>query len=280
MTRADLLANDVPAGTIDGWVRSGRLHPAFAGVYAVGHPSLTRDERWLAAVMACGPGAVLSHLSAALLWEIVRAEGLRIDVSVPRTRSGIEGIEVHRRRTPPARTRHRGIPVTTLPQTLLDLAATFAPRPLERALGEAQLSPHFAAHELDPAIAASTQPGKKKLQAAWEVEHRHGVPRNLMERTFLKLMRTTDLPPPMANQRWGDWEIDALWLPPGVAVELDGRDPHTRAKQFQRDRDKDADLQLAGLIALRYTWADLTRRPTKVTAGCCRAFALARARAS
>jgi hypothetical protein len=278
-TRAELLAADVPDTTIESWLRSGRLHPAFNGVYAVGHPSLTQHERWLAAVLACGEGAALSHLSAALLWEIVRAEGRFPEVSVPRSREAIEGITLHRRRNPPLITTHHGIPTTTIAQTLLDLAAAFTQQALERALGEAQLLPQFSTQELEQLL-ATRQRGVTKLRKVWHVEHGVGVPRNVMERKFLEIVRATGIRRPAVNQRWRDWEIDALWLPEGIAVELDGRTPHTRTAQFQRDRDKDADLQLAGLIALRYTWADLTRRPAKVTAGCSRAFALARARAS
>jgi very-short-patch-repair endonuclease len=94
-----------------------------------------------------------------------------------------------------------------------------------------------------------------------------------MERRFLELMREAGIRRPAVNQRWDRWEIDALWLPERIAIELDGRAPHTLAAQFQRDRDKDADLQLAGFIALRFTWADLTRRPAKVMAACAAAFA-------
>jgi hypothetical protein len=274
-----LLDRDVPETRIDSWIRSGRLHPEFTGVYAVGFPLTTPQERWMAAVLACGEGAVLSHLSAGAHLGFLAADTGRPEVSVPQTREGIDGITLHRRRQQPRWIEHRGIPTTTIAQTLLDLSATFTRRAMERALGEAQLLPQFSARALDQAL-ESRQRGVVQLRDLWRVEHGVGIPRNVMERKFLKLMRDAGLRRPAINQRWQRWEIDALWLPEGIAVELDGRAPHTRAAQFQRDRDKDADLQLAGLIALRYTWADLTRRPAKVTEGCSRAFALARARAS
>lgn len=273
VTRAELLSRGVPATTIRSWVRGGRLHPEFDGVYAVGYPLTMREERWLAAVIACGPGAVLSHQSAGVHLGFLVAEGKDIDVTAARSRKDQRGIRVHRPRTSPRSIEHRGIPTTTVAQTLLDLAATFTERNLEQALGEAQLSPFFVAQELE-AVLCDSPKGVARLRKAWRVEHGQGVPRNLMERRFLKLMREAGVRRPAVNQPWGSWEIDALWLPEGIAVELDGRAPHTRAAQFQRDRDKDADLQLAGLIALRYTWADLTRRPAKVTGGCSRAFAL------
>lgn len=164
MTRADLLADEVPATQIRSWLRTGRAHKVFDGVYAWGHPSLTREERWLAAVMACGPGAALSHLSAALLWAIIKAQGRYIDVSVPRTREGIAGIQVHRRRHPPNTTTQRGIPTTTIAQTLLDLAAQFSAKALETALGEAQLQREFDADDLESLIATSRRRGVTKLR--------------------------------------------------------------------------------------------------------------------
>jgi very-short-patch-repair endonuclease len=279
LRRADLIDSGTPSGTIDRWLQNGRVHHAFNGVYAVGHPSLTREERWLAAVLACGEGAALSHLSAAALWEILPADGDEPDVSVPRTREGQQGIEVHRRRRPPRTTEHRGIPTTTIAQTLLDLAATFTQPHLERALGEAQLSPFFAEKELEHALTETTR-GVTKLRTAWHVEHGEGVPKNVMERRFLRLVKQAGLRRPASNVPWGRWNIDALWLGENVAIELDGRDVHTRRAQFQRDREKDRELQLDGLKALRYTWADLTRRPATVTAECCRACASGPARAS
>jgi very-short-patch-repair endonuclease len=279
VTRRELLAEGVPASTVDSWVRGERLWPAFDGVYAVGHPSLTREERWLAAVMACGEGAALSHRSAAALWAILPADGEHPDVSVQRTREGRQGIEVHRRRHPPRTTTHRGIPTTTIAQTLLDLAATFTQANLEAALGEAQLSPFFAENELEEAL-TERQRGVANLRAAWHAEHGEGVPRNVMERRFLRLVKQAGLRRPASNVPWGRWNIDALWLPENVAIELDGRDVHTRRAQFQRDREKDRELQLDGLKAFRYTWADLTRRPATVTAECCRACASGPARAS
>jgi very-short-patch-repair endonuclease len=279
VTRRELLAGGVSATTVKSWLRTGRLHRVFQGVYAVGHPLITREERWLAAVLACGPGAALSHLSAAALWGLIAADGEAIDVTVARGRKGHGGIRAHRRRTAPEAAVHRGIPTTSVAHTLLDLATTFTPAHLERALGEAQLLPFFAEDELRRALATG-RPGVRALRAIWDRDERSvGIPRNAMERRFLKIVKAAGLPRPEVNMPWGRWEIDALWPELRVAVELDGRTYHQRRADFARDREKDRELQLAGLIALRFTYAEVMRRPQAVTAGCCRACASGPARA-
>lgn len=242
----------LPRSTIDSWVRRGLLVVVHRGVYALGHRSLTPEARWLAAVLACGPGAMLSHLSAAALWGIIAADGVAVDVIAGRGRKGQPGIAVHRPRAMPARTVHRGIPVTTPERTLVDLARTFTPENLERAVGEAQLLPAFDVAAL-PA----------RLRALAE-EPEHGISRNAMERRFRKLAREAGLSPPEVNQRWGRWELDFLFREEGIAVETDGRATHLRRAQFERDRRKDRDLQLAGLLALRFTYPEVMRRPAVV----------------
>jgi len=242
----------LPASKIDYWVRHGWLIVVHRGVYSVGCPPRTAEARWLAAVLACGPGAVLSHLSAALLWGIVTAEGFAIDITASRSRKGQPGITVHRPRTPPRSTVHHGIPVTTPEQTLADLARTFTPANLERAVGEAQLLPGFDAAVLPPRVRALAE------------DPAHGISRNVMERRFRKLAREAGLSKPAVNEPWGRWEIDFLFREEGIAVETDGRASHERRMQFERDRVKDRDLQLAGLLALRFTYPEVMRRPAVV----------------
>lgn len=251
-------------GRRESWLRSGRLHRVFQGVYAAGRPMLSREGRWLAAILACGSGAVLSHLSAAVLWDLIAAEGLTIDVTAPRSRKSRPGISVHRPRRAPRTTVVRGIPVTTISQTLEDLARSFSAAALRRAVGEAELHPAFVADELPPRI--------------WALVDGDGeggaVSRSRLESRFRRICREAGLPRPERNQRWGDWEIDFLWREQRVAVETDGRNVHTRRVQFARDRQKDRDLQLAGLVALRFTWGEVRRRPDLVVATCRRALGL------
>jgi predicted transcriptional regulator of viral defense system len=122
-------------------VATGRLHRVHRGVHAVGHSVLTPRGRWMAAVLAGGPGAVLSHAAAGALWDLRRSAATRIDISVPRSgRAKRDGLRVHRPRNlpPDETTTHDGIPVTTPARTILDLAATLQTRPLERLLDQAE----------------------------------------------------------------------------------------------------------------------------------------------
>ena len=112
-------------------VRAGRLRRLHRGVYAVGHGMLRPEGRRLAAVLACGEGAVLSHVSAAAHWDLLESAAARVDVTAPVTRAGMPGIRLHRSRSLDARdtTKHEGIPITKVPRTLLDLEPSLASRP-------------------------------------------------------------------------------------------------------------------------------------------------------
>ncbi|HEX5899208.1 MAG TPA: hypothetical protein VFY32_07385, partial [Solirubrobacteraceae bacterium] len=133
---AQLRAIGLGRGAVEKAVRCGRLCRLYSGVFAAGHPILRPEGRRLAAVLACGPGAALSHRSAAAHWGLLATQQSAVDVSAPRSRDGVPGIRVHRPRSLDARdtTDHEGIPVTAVARTLLDVAATVRPDRLERAL--------------------------------------------------------------------------------------------------------------------------------------------------
>jgi predicted transcriptional regulator of viral defense system len=140
VSRAQLLALGVSRGATEHWLWVGRLQLLYRGMYAVGHAVLRAEGHRLAAVLACGPGAVLSHRSAAAHWGLLSTTQTRIDVTAPRGRHGAPGIRLHRSRSLDAqdKTDHEGIPITTVSRTLLDLAATARPSDLERALAQAE----------------------------------------------------------------------------------------------------------------------------------------------
>ena len=140
VSRAQLAELGVAGATVDYWVRAHRLHVVHRGVYAPGHTALRVEGRRLAAVLACGRGAVLSHRSAAAHWGLLATQQARLDVTTPRTRRSIPGIRLHRSRSLDAQdtTTHEGIPITTVARTLLDLAATSRSDRLERALAQAE----------------------------------------------------------------------------------------------------------------------------------------------
>jgi predicted transcriptional regulator of viral defense system len=140
VARFQLIAAGLGAGAIDHRIAVGRLVPVYRGVYMVGHAPLTARGHWIAAVLACGPEALLSHRSAAALCGIAVTSSPLIDVTVPRSRHRQEGIAVHRSRVLDVEdraVRHR-IPVTSVPRTLLDLAEVVSAHRLERTLEEAE----------------------------------------------------------------------------------------------------------------------------------------------
>jgi hypothetical protein len=229
-------------------VRAGRLHRLYVGVYAVGHTVLRREGRWLAAVMACGQGAVLSHRAAAAHWELLAYGGSLLHVTAPATRHGAPGIRLHRSRFLDARdaTSHEGIAVTTVARTLLDLAATVRADRLENALAQAmrlRVYDHTAitdviarsnGHRGGPVLTRATASEPKLTRSQWEIR-------------MLGLVRGAGLPEPLVNEPfhapdYGECKPDFHWPAHSLIVETDGWDTHGTRAAFERDRAKDAAL--------------------------------------
>jgi predicted transcriptional regulator of viral defense system len=240
--------------------RAGRLHRVHRGVYAVGHTVLPREGRWLAAVLACGEGAVLSHRSAAAHWGLLQTAATRIDVTAPRTRAGDAKIRLHHSRSLIAcdTTTHQGIPITSVPRTLLDLAPTVRPDRLERALAQAEhleLYDHRAITEL--LARANGHRGKGALTEATALEPK--LTRSEWEIRLLKLVRAAALPEPLVNlpfdaPDYGQCRPDFHWPSHRLIVETDGWRTHRTRAAFESDRAKDAALTAAGYRAVRFTW--------------------------
>jgi very-short-patch-repair endonuclease len=249
-----------------GWLR--RIH---RGVYAVGSDSLTDEGRWMAAILATGHGASLSHQSAAELWRLRRRRGRgKTDITIAPgsgRRPGRE-IVVHRKSNllEEECTLHRRLPVTTPARTLLDLATTVPRRQLERALDEADRLRLCTEDDVGRMIGAHRgQPGTGALRALLS-EHRAGstATRNDLEERFLALCRAHHLPQPAVNMPLLDYIVDFLWAEARLVVEVDGRQSHDTRRAFQADRDRDGRLAVAGFRVVRFTWRDLTRRPAVV----------------
>jgi Transcriptional regulator, AbiEi antitoxin/Protein of unknown function (DUF559) len=228
-------------------VASGRLHPLYRGVYAVGHTVVSGHGRWLAAVMACGEGAVLSHRSAAALWGIRPSAAARVDVTVSHT-SGVRAtraIAVHRSRRPVTATRHEGIPVTTPGQTLADLATALPRRALEKAAEMAE------ALRLDFRIPAG-HPGEARLRAAM-AHDLSTTTRSPLEDEFLELCDAHGIPRPLVNAVVEGHEVDFCWPEQRLIVETDGHAHHGTRAEFERDRARDARLTAIGWRVMRVT---------------------------
>jgi very-short-patch-repair endonuclease len=215
----------------------------------------------MAAVLAAGPDAVLSHRAAAALWGIRRSERSAIDVTCPR-RLDIPGVDSHRTVLPPDEvTVHDGIPVTNPARTLFDLAAVVTPQQLRHALNEAEIRRLASPLPLDALIARHPRrKGTQALRRALEHERTTGetVIRSRFETKFLDFADRYGLPRPKMNEPLGSYEPDALWPEQRVVVELDSYGIHATRQSFESDRERDRDLTLAGYRVIRITWRQLT----------------------
>jgi very-short-patch-repair endonuclease/predicted transcriptional regulator of viral defense system len=271
VARRQLEALKISASAVGRWSAEGRLHRIHRGVYAVGHPILTANGRRMAAVLAAGPGAVLSHASAAALWEIRPSAAARIDVSV-RTSGGRAkrpGLRIHR--APKLRTEeiteHQGIRVTTPARTLLDLAATLSRRALERALDEAAIKELYDLTSLDAIARAHTgERGAKALAATLTHEAGTTLTKSELEELMLAICREYDLPRPRVNGDVAGLEVDFVFAAERIAVEADSWSYHRTRRAFERDRERDAILARAGYRTLRFTHRQMTSDAAGVAA--------------
>jgi very-short-patch-repair endonuclease len=270
VTRAQLLRVGWTGNAIDYRLRSGRLHALRRGIYLVGHAVAPRGARELAAVLACGPGAVLSHRTAARLWRLLPGTEHELDVTVAGRDPGLKpGIRIHC----VAALAHRelrklgGIPITAPARTLLDLAAVVSARELERALAEAHSRRLARRNELVALLARyPRRPGVAALRALLDSDGSPSLTRSEAEERLLALVRAADLPAPETNVRLGAHEVDFLWREQGLIVEVDGFAFHSSRPAFERDRLRDAQLGAQGFRVIRITWRQLVDRPEAVIA--------------
>ena len=222
-------------------------------------------------MLACGTGAVLSHLSAAALWELRSADPVNIDVSVPRR--GVrprERIDVHRPRHLDAQdvTRRCGIPVTTVSRTLIDLAEVLSTRALERALDEAHFLMRLDRAQLNAALERNANRMGAKRLAKVLTRHEPGATRTRtkLEEDFYVLVIAAGLPQPEVNVPLGPFIVDFLWRASRLVVETDGGASHNRASQRRRDSRRDAWRAAADYQPLRFTWEQVHDHPSEVLA--------------
>jgi hypothetical protein len=238
------------------------------GVYAVGHTTLTAKGRWLAAVLTCGPGALLSHVSAAALWDLLRTSRSRIDVTTMRQRlAPRHGIQVHEARTLHDRDRTliHAIPVTALPRTLLDLAEVVSPHRLELACEVAERRRLLDMRAMTEFLERSNgRRGVTLLRAAVSLPSGAIDTRSPLERRFLEFCRKYELPRPLVNVAVAGFEVDAHWPHQHLVVELDSVEFHHTRAAFERDRIKDVALQLAGERVVRVTHLRLANDPNRL----------------
>ncbi len=251
----------------------GRWRREHRGVYFVGAGRVPKLGRWMAAVLAGGPGAALSFRSAGQLWAVREGFARPVDVTDERRHRPQPGIRFHCSLLPPDEvTVHEGIPVTTVPRTLLDLAAVLRPRELERALNEADvLQLHDRLSLLDLLARYPRRAGTRRLRAALDARNEGAtVTGSELEERFLRFLDEQRLPRPEINAALSidgrQFEPDGLYRAAGLVVELDGRRFHATAAAFEADRERDRRLAVAGWRTIRVTARMLTRERERVAA--------------
>jgi predicted transcriptional regulator of viral defense system len=225
---AQVRAVGLGRGAVEKAVRGERLIRLHTGVYAVGHRVLRVEGHRLAAVLACGDRAVLSHRSAAAHWGLLPTARAVVDVTTPRTRRRVPGIDLHRSRSLDARdtTTHQGIPITTVSRTLLDLAATIHASRLETALAQAERLQLYDLRAITDVLQrANGHRGKATLAQATAGEPK--LTRSELEQRFLALVRKAGLPEPLSNHVLADLdhqrhEVDFYFPTENLVVETDG----------------------------------------------------------
>jgi very-short-patch-repair endonuclease len=256
VTREQLLAAGLTLDEIRHRLLSGALLREYRGVYRVGHRAPNDEARYLAAVWACGRGALLSGRAAGHLLGILASPPSMPEVTAP-TERRIPGITTHRNRTPIEATVWRGIPVTTPARTLVDLASVLAVSDLARACHEAGIRFGTAPGEVEAML--DGRRGAKKLRRVLRGDVH--VSLSALERRFLALMRREGLPLPVANRPAGGRYVDFRWVEKRLTVEVDGYRYHGSRHAWERDRRREREAYARGDDFRRYTYGDVYEDP-------------------
>lgn len=271
VTHAQLRAIGVGRRTIDRWLASGRLRAVHRDVYGFGPRPLTKHGKWLAAVLAMGPGAFLSHESAAALWGLA-GDRPKVDVTAPggrQVRPGRVGIRVHRCQFDAAEVTVRdGIPVSTVARTLFDVAERSPPHRLKSAWDEASRLGLLRVREV--AVVYERGYGRrarKRIRPFLDAEQRHVEDSaSPLEARFAAFCIAQRLPPPQTNVLVGEDMVDALWPAARLIVELDSWEFHAHRAAFETDRARDTRHLLAGYRTIRVTHRQLSQEPDRLAA--------------
>jgi Transcriptional regulator, AbiEi antitoxin len=261
VTRLQLLRAGVSRREIESRLRSGSLLREHPGVYRVGHRAPSMEATYLAAVLAAGEGAVLSGLAAAHLWGLLRGPAPPAAV-ITATERRIEGVRTQRSRNfdRSDATVCRGIPVTTVARTIVDVAGELPEPELARACHEAGirygLTPNAVVQVLDR---RPRSPGARKLRRV--TEGTVPVTLSTLESRFLKLVRAQGLPLPVTNRPAGGRRVDCRWPEHRLTVELDSYRFHNSRYAWEQDRRREREARARGDEFRRYSYGDVLEHP-------------------
>lgn len=250
ISAAQLLACGMSRTGIARWVHAGRLHRLSRGIYAVGHRALSMEGRLAADLLRAGTGAALSHGTAAWWWGLLRFRETTTHVSHPGRAGSTSSLAIHH----PARVArawHRGLPVTDVVQTLLDISPTASEPAFRRAVAQAEHLRLCGIDEIRANIARRR--GCDRLRSALD-RHLPELAETLspLEDRFLLFCEARGFPIPEPNGRIGRHHVDAVFRDAGLAVELDGRDVHGRPAAVVEDRRRERAIRAAGFRIVRY----------------------------
>jgi very-short-patch-repair endonuclease len=254
---AQLRTLGVPAHVARERVKAKRWYALHRGVYAVGHRALTAKSRLLAAVFACGPGAVASHRAAGNLHGLLDWSGF--EVTAPRGCGGKAGITVHRSRVLSEADRMvvDGIPTTTVARTVVDMADVLSDERLAKAIHRAEILRVFDLRALERAWIPGRRGEHRLRRVLANYRPEPHLLRSQAERRLKQLCEQHHLPQPQFNVQVAGYEVDVYWPDAGFVLEFDGAETHQTIYAFHDDRRRDRALATRGIQVARVTWPDL-----------------------
>lgn len=265
-TRRRLLAAGLSRAEIESRLRTGALLRVHRGVYRVGHRSPSIEAEYLAAVLACGDRAMLSGRAAGHLLGLLRGAPARPEVTSP-TQRRVAGVTTHRARGEmrPDRTVHRGIPVTTVARTLVDLATALSPSDLARACHEAEVRHGTRPDQVEAVLARRPNSrGATSLRSVLRGDTRVTLSR--LESRFLERLAAARLPLPSTNRVAGGRRVDCRWPERRLTVEVDGFRYHRSRHAWEQDRRREREAHARGDDFRRFTYGDVCEDPALMMA--------------
>lgn len=264
VARRQLLTIGLTPAAVRHLIGIGYMIPVHAGVYAVGHVNATPVGRAMAAVLACGDGALLSHGSAATLWGFNKYWDMPYEVTVATSHRRRGGIKVHRSRTLVSQdiTDQLGVRVTTPERTVLDIAPRLTNRRLTRVVNDARHTGFLHLNDLADVLDRNPHhPGTKRLRSF--VANRGNPTRSPLEDDFLEFAKRYGLPTPVTNTHLLGYEVDVLYPEERLIVEVDSHQFHSDRQTFESDRNRDVDFLAAGIATVRITDERMNQNPER-----------------
>jgi hypothetical protein len=265
VTRKQLLAAGISREEIRRRIQKGALLVVHPGVYRVGHKAPSIEARYLAAVLACGEGAVLSGQAAAYLWGLIKGTAPPPEVTAPKRRK-VRGVRTrHARRGEIEATTWHGIPITTVPRTLVDLSSLLQLEDLARACHEAGVLHRTTPRQVEQVLTKhSNTPGAKQLRKVMHGEVH--ITLSALERRFLERLREAGLPEPVTNRKAGEKRVDCRWPQHNLTVELDSYRYHSSRHAWEQDRRREREAYARKDDFRRYTYHDVFEDPQRMLA--------------